>query len=306
MSPRFGAATDTAMTVFPSLPALRVFAAAGRHLSFTRAAEELHVTPAAVSHQVRALEEQLGTPLFERSTRRLALTAAGRRLLPAAVDAFAQLEEALDDLRRGEAVLSITTTPSFGTRWLAPRLGRFIERHPRLEIVIRHTNVSLDLARESLDCALRWGAGRWPGLEARLVVGSPMSPVAAPGYAARLRLDGPGDIGRAALLHFDCREEWTEWLLRAGLDAGLARGGMVFDDENAMIQAALAGQGIALVAAAVVEGDVAAGRLAPVFGLPLPDGDGYYLVHAPGGLAVPKIAAFAAFLREEADRAAGR
>lgn len=288
----------------PSLPALRVFAAAGRHLSFTRAAAELNVTPAAVSHQVRALEEQLGTPLFERSTRRLALTAAGRRLLPAAADAFERLERALDDVRRGETLLSITTTPSFGTRWLAPRLGRFVERHPKLEIVIRHTNEPLDLAREGLDCALRLGAGHWPGLESRLVVPSPLMPVAAPAYAARLRLDAPGDVGRAALLHFDCREEWTEWLLRAGLGTALADGGMVFDDENALIQATLAGQGAALVAAAVVEADVAAGRLVPVFGLTPPEGEGYYFVHAPGGMKVPKIAAFGAFLAAEAQRKA--
>jgi len=290
------------MSPLPSLPALRVFAAAGRHLSFTRAAAELNVTPAAVSHQVRALEEQLGTPLFERSTRRLALTAAGRRLLPAAADAFERLERALDEVRRGETLLSITTTPSFGTRWLAPRLGRFVERHPKLEIVIRHTEAPLDLAREGLDCALRLGGGRWPGLESRLIVPSPLWPVATAAYADRQRLAAPGDVGRAALLHFDCRDEWTTWLRRAGLDAALARGGIVFDDENALIHAALAGQGVALVSAPVIEADIAAGRLVPVFGAPPPEGEGYYFVHPPGALAVPKIAAFGTFLAEEAQR----
>ena len=288
------------MTALPSLPALRVFAAAGRHLSFTRAATELNVTPAAVSHQVRALEEQIGTPLFVRSTRRLALTAAGRRLLPAAVDAFTKLEEVLADVRRGEALLSVTTTPSFGTRWLAPRLGRFVERHPRIEVSIRHTNVPLDLVREGIDCALRWGAGAWPGLEARLVVPAPMAPVATPALAAKLR--APADLRRVTLLHLESRAEWAEWLIRAGIDPTLAAGGIVFDDENAMIQAALAGQGVAILAEALVRADIAAGRLAPTLGLPLPDGDGFYFVHAPGAGAIPKIAAFGAFLDAEARR----
>ena len=114
----------------PSLPALRVFEAAARHLSFTKAAQELNVTQAAVSHQVRALEEQLGLALFRRTTRRLALTREGQRLQPAATEAFEILRRALTDIGRGEQVLSITTTPSFGARWLAPRLGRFAERHP--------------------------------------------------------------------------------------------------------------------------------------------------------------------------------
>src|SRR5262249_24935515 len=129
----------------PSLPALRVFEAAGRLLSFTRAAAELHVTQAAVSHQIRSLEEQLGQPLFTRSTRRLDLTAAGQRLLPAATAAFATLEGAIADLRRSKALLTVTTTTFFGARWLAPRLARFALEHPDIEVVVRHTNAVLDL-----------------------------------------------------------------------------------------------------------------------------------------------------------------
>ena len=290
------------MAVFPSLPALRVFAAAGLHLSFTKAAAELNVTPAAVSHQIRALEEQLGVTLFERSTRSLALTAAGRRLLPPATEAFELLARALSDVRHGERVLTITTTPSFGARWLAPRLGRFVEKHPQIEVSIRHTRATLDLAREGIDAAVRWGRGTWPGLEAELVGPSVLAPMAAPGYARKLGLEGPADLVRAALLHEDCREEWADWMVRAGLDPATARNGPVFDDENALIQATLAGQGVALIAVALVQADLDAGRLVIVADLPLADGYGYYLVTTPASATTRKVKAFRSFLQDETQR----
>lgn len=290
------------MATFPSLPALRVFAAAGRHLSFTKAAEELNVTPAAVSHQIRALEEQLGASLFERSTRSLALTAAGRRLLPPATEAFELLARALADVRHGERVLTVTTTPSFGARWLAPRLGRFVERHPNIEISIRHTKATLDLAREGIDAAVRWGRGEWPGLEAELVGPSVLAPIASPGYAAKLALARPADLARATLLHDDCCEEWHDWMLRAGLDPSPARSGPVFDDENALIQAALSDQGVGLISVALVQADLDAGRLAVVADLPIAEGYGYYLVTTPASATTRKVRAFRSFLREEVKR----
>jgi LysR family glycine cleavage system transcriptional activator len=293
---------EIGVTAFPSLPALRVFAAAGRHLSFTRAADELNVTPAAVSHQVRALEEQLGVSLFERSARSLALTAAGRRLLPPATEAFELIAHALAEVRRGEQVLTVTTTPSFGARWLAPRLGRFVEKHPQIEVSIRHTKATLDLAREGIDAALRWGKGTWPGVEAELIGPTVLAPFAAPDYAARLGLEQPADLARAALLHADCREEWEDWMLRAGLDPAPARSGPVFDDENALIQAVLAGQGVALIAGALIQGDLDAARLVRVADLPFAEGYGYYLVTTPAAAATRKVKAFRAFLQDEAKR----
>src|SRR6476661_224329 len=140
----------------PSLPALRVFEAAARHESFTRAADELSVTQAAVSHQVRALEEQLRLRLFERSTRRLDLTPAGRRLLPRLSHAFRLIEAAVEELRRGERVLTVTTVHSFGAVWLAPRLGRFMERHPRLEVQVRYSTALADFERDGVDVGIRW------------------------------------------------------------------------------------------------------------------------------------------------------
>jgi LysR family glycine cleavage system transcriptional activator len=289
----------------PSLPALRVFEAAARLLSFSKAAEELHVTQAAVSHQVRALESQLGVKLFERSTRRLALTAAGRRLLPAASEAFETLGRAVAEITRSEQLLAITTTPSFGARWLAPRLGRFMEKFPGVELSVRHTLAVLDLGQDGLDLAIRWGKGNWPGVTAELLGPSALVVVGAPGYVERLGLTAPADVARATLLHDETREDWTEWLLVARLDPALARRGIVFDDENAMIQAALDGQGLALMAHSLAATDLADGRLATPFDLSLAEGYGYYLVTEPEALARPKVAAFHDFLLEEAARPAG-
>jgi LysR family glycine cleavage system transcriptional activator len=288
----------------PSLPALRVFDAAARLLSFTRAAEELHVTQAAVSHQIRALEEQLGQPLFKRSTRRLELTAAGQRLLPATTSAFSTLERAIGDLRRSKAILTITTTPFFGARWLAPRLGRFAARHPDIELSIRHTKAVLDLATEGIDVAIRSGRGQWPGLSAQIIAPLVLMPVATPDYVNRLRLNQRSDIARATLLHDESREEWTEWLTIAGVDPGQASDGQIFDDEHVLFAATMSGQGIALVMRNLVEAEIKKGLLVPVFDLTMGDGWGYYVVHTPEMIQVPKVAAFRSFIfREAADEA---
>lgn len=286
--------------LLPSIAALRMFEATARHLSFTKAAEELHVTQAAVSHQLRALEDQLGTKLLWRSTRRLALTPAGQRLLPAVIGAFETLGRALGDIGRGERLLAITTTPSFGVRWLAPRIGRFAADHPDIELSVRHSTAVLDLNREGLDLALRWGKGNWPGTEAELIGPSAIALVAAPGYAKRMALKKPADIARATLLHDESREDWTEWLLVAGLDRSLASRGIMFDDENAMIQSALSGQGLALVPRSIAAADLDQGRLVTPFDLTLAEGYGYYLVYEAEALSRPKVRAFRSFLLKEA------
>jgi LysR family glycine cleavage system transcriptional activator len=281
---------------------LRLFEAAARHLSFTKAAAELNVTQAAVSHQVRALEDQLGVALFQRSTRKLSLTAAGQRLAPVATAAFEALGQAVSDIGRGETLLAITTNPSFGSRWLAPRLGRFTDRHPEIELTIRHTSTVLDLAREGLDAALRWGRGQWPGLVAEFLGPAPVVPCCTPEYAKKLKLKQPSDIVRARLLHDEAYAEWSQWLQAAGLDPGLARRGPVFDDTNTLVQAALSGQGIALLTYHVVERDLEEGRMVMPFALTLSKDYGYYLCYLPEAIKRPKLRAFRDFVLQEAGR----
>jgi LysR family glycine cleavage system transcriptional activator len=196
-------------------------------------------------------------------------------------------------------VLSLTTTSSFGARWLAPRLGRFAELHPDIEVQVRHSKSVLDLVQEGLDLAIRWGRGRWSGVDAEFIGPADLVPVASPAYCDRLAPTSRADVARAMLLHDELREDWTEWLMVAGLDAVIARRGVVFDDENARIQAALEGQGVALISRSLVTADVAAGRLAIVFDLSVDDGYGYYLVTPAGARPSPKIAAFRTFVLDE-------
>jgi LysR family transcriptional regulator, glycine cleavage system transcriptional activator len=288
------------MEALPSLPALRVFAVAGRTLSFTRAAQVLNVTQAAVSHQIRVLEGQIGAPLFQRTTRSLSLTAAGQQLLPAAIAAFEQIERAVASVRRSQSQLTITTTAAFGARWLAPRLPRFAERHPGIEISVRHTEAVLDLAAEGIDVAIRGGRGKWPGLTAELIGSSATVAVTSPDYCARLALETPADVARAALLHDHLREDWRDWLVSARLDPALARGGRVFDDENVLIETALAGQGVALIVLSLIETQLREGRLVTLFEEQATHGYGYFLTYPPGALALPKIAAFRRFILAEA------
>ena len=288
------------MENLPSLPALRVFAVAGQTLSFTRAAEALNVTQAAVSHQIRVLEEQLGVPLFQRTTRSLSLTVSGQQLLPAAIAAFSQLEQAVARVRRAQTMLAITTTASFGARWLAPRLQRFAELHPEIEVSVRHTETPLDLAAEGLDLAIRGGLGKWPGLTTELLGSSVTVPVASPDYVRRLALAEPADLARATLLHDGDRSDWREWLIVARLDPALAQSGPVFDDDNVLIELALAGQGVGLAVGSVVETLLKEGRLVALFDRQVTLSYGYYLAYLPGALALPKVAAFRRFALAQA------
>ena len=232
----------------------------------------------------------------------VAKASSGRRLFPAASEAFEGLARAVAGIGRGEQLLAITTTPSFGANWLAPRLGRFAERHPAIELSIRHAKAVLDLGQEGLDLAIRWGKGHWPGVEAELIGPSALTVVGAPAYVKRLKLKAPVDVARATLLHDETHEEWSEWLIVAGLDPTMARRGVVFDDENAMIQAVIGGHGLALEPRSVAASLIAEGRLATPFDLSLAEGYGFYLVYEPEALKLPKVAAFRKFLLEEAAR----
>jgi LysR family glycine cleavage system transcriptional activator len=288
----------------PPLTALRAFEAAGRHLNFTRAAEELHVTQAAVSHQIKLLEEHLGQALFRRAGRNLALTPAGRALLPALGEAFGQIAAAVEGLGAAEqaGALSVTLRPYFAMKWLAPRLGRFWRAFPGIALSLHHSIEAVDFAREEVDLAVLWGRGDWPGVAAEALQAGELAPVCSPALLAGPRpLEGPADLARHNLLHEESRDLWTRWLAAAGLPDLAAAHETIVDDTNVRLEAAVDGQGVALGWIPLLAEELASGRLVRPFEMAL-EGYAYYVVTPPGGLARPKVRAFRDWLFEEAAR----
>ena len=292
--------TGSASRRLPPLSSLRAFEAAARHLSFTRAAAELHVTQAAVSHQVKALEEWLGLKLFRRQNRNVFLTEAGQAYLPAVREAFDGLAEATRRLRQrdGESKLTVTVTLSFAAKWLMPRLGRFRRLHPEIEFRIDATDRNVDLTREEADLGLRYGSGSWPGLKARRLMSEELFPVCSPGLAAELRR--PEDLARHTLLHDEMRQDWRMWLLAAGVKGVDPTRGPAFNNSAMCVQAAIDGEGVALGRSALVAADVAAGRLVRPFAVNLPTEFAYYVVVAPQAEELPRVKAFVEWLAAEA------
>jgi LysR family glycine cleavage system transcriptional activator len=284
----------------PPLSSLRAFEAAARHLSFTRAAAELHVTQAAVSHQVKALEDWLGLKLFRRQNRNVFLTEAGQAYLPAVREAFDGLADATRRLRQrdGEGKLTVTVTLSFAAKWLMPRLGRFRRLHPDIEFRIDATDRNVDLAREEVDVGLRYGSGSWPGLAARRLLNEELFPVCSPALAAALKR--PEDLAKHTLLHDDMRQDWRMWLLAAGVRGVDPTRGPVFSSSAMCVQAAIDGEGVALGRSALVAADLAAGRLVRPFAVNLPTEFAYYVVYTPQAGELPRVKAFVEWLAAEA------
>jgi DNA-binding transcriptional LysR family regulator len=284
----------------PPLNALRTFSAAARHLSFTRAAHELHVTQTAVSHQIRILEAHLGLPLFLRLPRRLALTAEGEayaRELGRVFERVADATAALTANPRRE-ILCVTTFPSLAARWLMPRLGRFLARHPHTDVRLLSTERFVDFAREPIDAGIRFGYGRYAGLRTEKLMDDQLFPVCSPALAARLRR-GPADLRRCPLLHDDSPDGWRRWLVAAGVSGVDVERGHTFTDANHTLQAAGDGHGVALGRRVLVERDVAAGRLVRPFATAVPCEPAYYLVTSEHAVDLPKVRAFRAWLLDE-------
>jgi LysR family transcriptional regulator of beta-lactamase len=234
-------------SIRPRLPlnALRAFEASARHLSFTRAALELHVTQAAVSQQVRMLEEQLGTTLFKRLPRGLGMTDESRALLPVLTDAFGRIEGVLKQFEGGHfhEVLTIGVVGTFAVGWLLPRLKSFRERHPFVELrMLTHNNL-VDLAAEGLDFAIRFGDGTWPATHNVMLLDAPLTALCAPDIARRL--SAPQDLAKETLLRSYRTDEWIGWFSAAGLEPWPVNG-PVFDSSRLMVEAAVQGAGIAL------------------------------------------------------------
>ncbi len=291
----------------PPLNALRAFEAAARHLSFTRAAEELHVTQAAISHQVKALEEHLGRKLFRRLNRALLLSDDGQAYLPSVSRAFALLNDATRNLLERDAPgpLTVSALPSFAARWLVPRLGRFRQIHPDIDLRIDPSAALTDFASGDVDVGIRYGRGKYPGLRADWLMTEDIFPVCSPALlSGEHPLRAPGDLEHQVLLHDDGHGDWRTWLLAAGIDRVDPTRGPIFTDSSMLIQAAMAGQGVALARGVLAADELAAGRLVRPFTLSLPTDYAYYLVCPQNTAEQPKIAAFRDWLLDEARREA--
>jgi LysR family glycine cleavage system transcriptional activator len=282
----------------PPLNALRAFEAAARHLSFTRAAEEMHVTQAAISHQIKALEEDLGMPLFRRLNRALLLTDEGQTLYPAVRDSFQLIADATARLKASEraGTLTVSTLPSFAVKWLVPRISRFQDRNPNIDLRISANERIVDFARDGIDVSIRFGAGNWPGVRCEQLAGESIAPYCSPSLLRYIK--GPRDLAHLTLLHEEMLPlpgfpNWSNWLAAAGLDAIVdASRGIRFSHTHMMLQAAIDGRGVALGLRLLAADDVAAGRLVAPFDLVLPSGYAYFLTYAPAATDRPKIRAF--------------
>lgn len=290
----------------PSLTGLRAFEAAARHLSFTRAAEELNVTQTAISHQIRRLEDQLGLKLFVRRHRALGLTQAGAAYLPAVSGAFDDLRRATARITaaRDEGVLTVSTLPTLAAKWLVPRLMEFQERHPDIEVRLTTTTALVDLRRDDVDLAIRYGRGAWPGLRADFLMNDELFPVCAPDYPQKAGpLDSPADLANHTLLHVSPNpESWRQWLTAAGYPDLQGRRNITFDLQLTAMEAAMDGMGVAIARTRTAERDLKAGRLIRPFALTAPLGAGFYVVVPEEEADLPKIAAFRNWLLEVARR----
>ena len=276
------------------LSAIRVFEAAARLRSFTQAAEELGITQAAVSWQVKALERRLDQPLFRRLPREVALTASGERLSRAASEAVKLLRTAISDLTEtGDGVLAITTLQSLATQWLAPRLGGFHLAHPKLAVRLETGARTADLVRDGFDVGLRSGTGDWPGLESHFLFPSIGVPLCTPQLRESLGgLARPDSLLDAPRLGLEA--EWAAWFAAAGVATPLSGPQPMFsaDLQTVEVASALAGQGVALGSPILFAGELSQGRLVQPFETVVSFSAGYWLVYPKERRRTPKIVAF--------------
>lgn len=287
----------------PPLNALRAFEAAARHLSFTRASEELFVTQAAVSHQIKALEDWLGFKLFLRMGRGLRLTEEGQDYLPVLRDAFDDIATATERLMRAESEqrLTMSTTDSFASGWLVQRLKRFRARHPEIDVRLTTTDTPVDFARSDVELSVRYGTGPWPGTETIPLFKEEIFPVCSPKLVADdPPLREPKDLRHHTLLHDDMTVTWGNWLLAAGVEGVDAERGPAYMHSNLVIQAAIDGEGVALGRSRLVARELEEGRLVKPFELSLPSSFSYFIVYPAANKDRPKIIAFRDWLIEEA------
>jgi LysR family glycine cleavage system transcriptional activator len=292
----------------PPLNALRAFESAARHLNFSRAADELSVTPGAVSQQIQNLEDYVGASLFKRTSRGLLLTDSAQTALPALREAFDRLAEAASlltaavDGRR----LTLTAPPSFAAKWLMPRLGGFEAAYPQVDVWLSADMALVDFASTDVDLAIRYGPGPYPGLEAVRLMGESVLPVMSPELFAANPVATPADLAGHVLLHDgspvadESCPDWVMWLAARGVRGFDAGRGPRFNQSSMVIEAAVAGRGVALAKRALAQDDLDAGRLV----VPMPINTlvdfAYYAVHPKAKGRLPQVKAFVNWIRAEA------
>jgi LysR family glycine cleavage system transcriptional activator len=278
----------------PPMSAVRVFEAAARHQSFTRAAEELGMTQAAVSYQIKILEDRIGAPLFVRLPRQVTLTAKGRQLAPAVTEAFEALRTAFAGIEAtAQTVLSISTLTTFAANWLVPRLGRFQQLHPNIAVQIDISGQVVDFGQTDFDLAIRSGNGNWPGLEAHLLFPNLFTPVCSPELIRGAALKEPSDILRFPIISPN-DPWWQDWFAAAGVQDfdPSQRPDNYLGAQQFEGMAAMTGQGFALINPYFFPGDLAGGRLVQPFELLATSERGYWLVYPKARRRSPKIEAF--------------
>ncbi len=292
----------------PPLNSLRAFESSGRHLSFSKAADELNVTPGAISQQIRTLEEFLDIKLFKRRNRTIVLTDAGQLCLPLISDGFASLSDAVQSVRKlsGDGPLTISSAPTFVSKWLIPRLCKFHALYPDIDVRIDASTRLVDFVYDDIDVGIRFGIEKFPELESIFLYSFDLIPVCSPGLVNQgTGLRQLSDIRHQTLLHGEFDEfdpswpDWTMWLAAASVEGVDASHGIFFNQNEMMIEAALEGQGIALVSSVAAAGDIEAGRLVQPFETRLPVRLSYHFVTSKQKSASKKVVAFRQWLLGE-------
>ncbi len=292
----------------PPLNALRAFEAAARHMNFSRAADELSVTPGAVSQQIQNLEDCVGAALFKRTPKGLLLTDAAQTALPALREAFDRLGEAASLLTAavdGRRV-TVSAAPSFAAKWLMPRLGRFEAAHPEVDVWLQAGMELVDFTTGEVDVAVRYGSGRYPGLEVTRLMSETVIPVASPDLVRDRPLDSPEDLAHHVLLHDgspDADEscpDWAMWLAARGIKGVDGTRGPRFNQSSLVIEAAMSGRGVALAKQALAQDDIDAGRLVAPLQIATHVDFAYYVVHPKAKGRLTQVRAFVSWLAREA------
>ena len=299
------------MRRLPPLNSIRAFEATARHLSFSKASEELNVTPSAVSQQVKVLEDYLNLKLFKRKNRMILLTDEAQICLPLLTESLDNMAQAIDMIREQsiDKPLTVTVSPTFASRWLMPRLSSFRNEYPDIDVRIDATNDIVDLVNDDIDVGIRFGTGEYSGLEAEFLFSQNVIPVCSPKLLdGKVKLEKPEDLKNHTLLHAhgdyfyveSVQVDWEMWFATMGIENSNARHGLHFSQHNLLIEAAIRGQGVALVGDVVINDELKSRQLVKLFeDKDIPLNLSYYLIHSKIRSNQPRIQAFRQWLLDE-------